>query len=111
MTVAASLSISARPSGMRARIAMFRWKPILMIDDEVIELDWLAKQRHVLTPGTHTLTMALARGDERAADTTTQLQAGPGEFIHVGAFFRPNGTWQFDVMRKRPDYGTDDRAN
>lgn len=89
---------------------MLRWKPVLLVDDEVVELEWLTKQRHVLTPGTHVLTMALMRGEEREADTTTNLQVGPGEHTSMVAYLTVDGSWQFDILRTRPDFGDAARA-
>ncbi|MDO5494960.1 MAG: hypothetical protein Q4G64_04540 [bacterium] len=85
MTVAASLSITARAAGLIQRTKVLFAKPVVEINGIVHEFTWLTTHRFVMRPGPQQVTVYFKRRESTGGRTTTSIEVAPGETIHLVA--------------------------
>nr|NLD39933.1 hypothetical protein [Actinomycetales bacterium] len=102
MTVAASLSITARPAGLIARTKVLWARPVVDVSGIVHEFTWLNTHRFVMRPGTQTITVYFRRRESTGAHARATFEVAPGETIHLLALLQGKGRFTLQMRRDTP---------
>lgn len=102
MTVAASLSITARAAGLIARTKVLWARPVVDISGITNEFTWVNTHRFVIRPGTQTITVYFRRRDSTGAHTRATIDVVPGETIHLLAILEGRGRFRLQMRRDVP---------
>lgn len=104
MTVAATLSVSARAEGFLARLRVVLASPVVEIDGVTHVISWWGTHSFVVAPGQHTVRVWYKRHDSTAGHAALRVVLGPGETLRLVATLGRGG-FSTDVTRVRPGQG------